>query len=101
MMLGQVIDRLGDEAFATEAMIALDDLTLLAEIDQAARDFEETPAVYAAGAARRFAGHASDDDWLALMTAMDRADDPGTACLKHMLVWSLRHDAAPCGCHHA
>jgi hypothetical protein len=101
MMLGQVIERLGDEVFAAETLIALGDLALLAEIDSAAAEFDETPATYAAGAARRFTGHASDDDWLALMTAMERAEDPGAACLKQMLVWSLRHDAAPCGCEHA
>ncbi|MGE0421711.1 MAG: hypothetical protein AB7O88_05585 [Reyranellaceae bacterium] len=101
MMLGQVIERLGDEAFAAETLFALGDLALLAQIDSAATDFGETPAIYAAGAARRFASHASDDDWLALMTAMERADDPGAACLKQMLTWSLRHDAAPCGCNHA
>lgn len=101
MMLGQVIERLGDEAFAAEAMIGLGDLALLVEIDAAAEAFDETRAVYAAGAARRFASHASDDDWLALMTAMERALDPGTACLKHMLAWSLRHDSQPCGCNHA
>ena len=28
------------------------------------------------------------------MTARERARDAGTACLKHMLEWSLRHDAA-------
>ncbi len=101
MMLGEVIERLDDEAFATESMIALNDLTLLAEIDRAARDAEETPAIYAAGAARRFASQASDDDWLALMSAVARADDPGVACLRRMLLWSLRYDAAACGCAHA
>lgn len=100
MLLGQVIERLGDESFAAEAMIALGDLALMARIDAAAEDFEETPAIYAAGAARRFASHASDDDWLALMTAMERAEDPGAACLKQMLAWSLRHDASACDCHH-
>ena len=101
MMLGQMIERLGDEVFAAEAMIALGDLALMVEIDTAARSFEETPAAFAAFAARSFASRASDDDWLALMTAMERAEDPGTACLKQMLVWSLRHDASPCGCNHA
>lgn len=98
MMLGEVIERLDDEAFATESMIALNDLALLAEVDRAARDAEETPAIYAAGAARRFASHATDDDWLALMSAVARADDPGVACLKRMLLWSLRQEAAACGC---
>jgi hypothetical protein len=27
------------------------------------------------------------------MTALERADDSGEACLRHMLAWSLRHDA--------
>jgi hypothetical protein len=101
MMLGQMIERLGDEGFAAEAMIAIGDLALMVEVDAAARSFEETPAAYAAFAARSFAGHASDDDWLALMTAMERAEDPGTACLKQMLVWSLRHDSQTCECNHA
>ncbi len=101
MTLGRMIERLDDEGFATEAMIALDDLALLAEIDRAARDLEETPAIYAADAARRFAAHATDDDWLALMTAASHAEDPGVACLKRMLLWSLRQDAAACGCSRA
>lgn len=101
MMLGQVIERLGDDAFAAETMIAMGDLALLIEVDSAARAFDETPGRYAAGAARRFAAHGSDDDWLALMTAMERSEDPGTACLKQMLAWSLRHDSSPCACHHA
>ena len=52
---------------------------------------------------RRFADFADDEDWLALMTALERAPDPGAACLRQMLAWSLRHDAkndgaSACGC---
>jgi hypothetical protein len=100
MTLGRMIERLDDEAFAGETMIALDDLALLAEIDRAADAFDETPAIYASGAARRFAAHADDDDWLALMNAAARAEDPGVACLREMLRWSLRHEAVACGCGH-
>jgi hypothetical protein len=92
MLLGQLLERLGDEAIAAEALIALADLPLVAEIENAGRPFGETADVYAAGAARRFATLASDEDWLSLMTALDRADDPGLACLRQMLVWSLRVD---------
>ena len=77
MLLGQVLERLGDETFAAETLVALEDL-----------------GEYASGASRRFAQSASDEDWLALMTDLERADDAGTACLKHMLEWSLRHEAA-------
>jgi len=100
MLLGQVIERLVDEGFASEALLALGDLPLLVDVEAAGRKEGISAAVYAAAAARRFASQAADDDWLALMTALERADDPGTACLRQMLVWSLRVDAAAptCGC---
>ena len=94
MILGHVLERLGDESFATETLIALEDLALMVEVETVSQNFGETLGQYAAGASRRFAQLASDDDWLALMTALERADDGGTACLKHMLAWSLRQDAA-------
>lgn len=93
MLLGQVLERLGDEAFAAETLVSLNDLALMVQVEAAGRQFGEDIGVYAAGASRRFAHHASDDDWLALMTALERADDSGEACLRHMLAWSLRHDA--------
>ena len=95
MLLGQVLERLGDDAFCVETLLTLGDLPLLAEIEAAGSAFGESAAAYACGAARRFAGQASDEDWLALMTALQRADDAGATCLRHMLVWSLRHDAEP------
>lgn len=98
MLLGQILERLGDEAVAAETLIALNDLPLFTEIEAAGRPFGETAPTYAVGAARRFVQQASDDDWLALMTALDRADDPGMACLRQMLVWSLRADKAGSGC---
>jgi hypothetical protein len=93
LLLGQVLERLGDEVFAAEALVALQDLPLMVEVEAAGRSFGESPGEYAVGAARRFAAFASDEDWLALMTALERADDAGAACLKHMLAWSLRHEA--------
>ena len=94
MVLGEVLERLGDEAFAVETLVVLEDLKLMVEVEAAGRPFGEDIGEYAAGASRRFAQLASDEDWLALMTALERAPDAGTACLKHMLEWSLRHDAA-------
>ncbi len=107
MVLGQVLERLGDEAFAAETLVALEDLKLMVQVEAAGRPFGEGIGEYAAGASRRFAQLASDEDWLALMTALERAEDAGTACLKHMLEWSLRHDAespdegcgGACTCH--
>jgi hypothetical protein len=93
MLLGVVLERLGDEVFAAETLIALEDLPLMVEVGAAGRQFGESIGEYASGASRRFAALASDEDWLSLMTTLERADDAGMACLKHMLDWSLRHDA--------
>lgn len=109
MLLGQVLQRLGDEAFAAEALLAMGDLPLIVEVDAMGETFGESLPAYAVGASRRFAAFASDEDWLGLMTALERADDPGAACLRHMLAWSLKRDrdndwndrggtAKACGC---
>jgi hypothetical protein len=98
MLLGQMIQHLSDDAFAAEALLSLGDLPLLVDGEAACREQETSAVAYASTAARRFADHASDEDWLALMTALERADDPGAACLRQMLVWSLRKESASCGC---
>jgi hypothetical protein len=102
MLLGQVLNRLGEEAFAAETLIALHDLPLMVEVEATCKRFGEDCGAYAAGATRRFTTLASDDDWLALMTALERAPDPGAACLHHMLNWSLKRDRDDrrhdCGC---
>lgn len=102
MLLGHLLQRLGDEAFAAETLVGLDDLPLLAEIERVRERFGESLPAYAAGATRRFAALASNEDWLALMTALERSADPGVACLRHMLAWSLARDSedheSGCGC---
>jgi hypothetical protein len=102
MLLGQVLQQLGDAAFAAETLIGLDDLPLLADLETMREQFDESAPDYVIGAVRRFAYFASDDDWLALTTALERSDDPGAACLRNILAWSLRHDrehaSHACGC---
>jgi hypothetical protein len=95
MLLGQVLDRLGDESIATETLLGLDDLPLMVDVEATGQRFDESAPVYAANAVRRFAAFAGDQDWLALMTALEREADPGAACLRHMLRWSLRQDSDP------
>jgi hypothetical protein len=95
MILGHVLDRLGDEAFAAETLVAMGDLPLMVAVQATGERLGEAASAYAVNAVRRFSAFADDEDWLALMTALDRADDPGATCLRHMLAWSLRHD---CDC---
>lgn len=102
MLLGQVLERLGDEAVAAETLVGMGDLPLMVEVQTVGGTFGESVPAYAVGATHRFAAFATDDDWLALMTALERADNPGAACLRHMLAWSLKRDRAneeqACGC---
>ena len=94
MQLGQIIRDLSTEATADEALLACGDLALVARVGTVALRYDETVGEYAAGAVRRFANLASSEDWLALMNAIERADEPGLRCLTHMLHWSLKRDEA-------
>lgn len=100
MLLGSLIRHLTDASRATEALLALDDLRLLARVGEAARAEGSAAGDYAAAAVRRFADQAGDEDWLALMNALEGADDPGAACLRTMIGWALRTDQPSC-CGHA
>ena len=95
MQLGDLIRDLDDDAHASELLCASGEVVLLARVNEAASRFDENAGEYVNGAVRRFANLANDDDWLALMNKVERADDPAVACLVHMVGWSLNHDAAP------
>lgn len=94
MTLGDLITQLNNEVDAANALEALGDLALFAAVATAGDRYGEAPGTYVANASRRFADRASDDDWLSLMTAMERAPDPGRAALERMLRWSLAQDDA-------
>lgn len=94
MQLGTLMTQLENDAQAGAALEAMGDLVLFARVEAMGACHDETPAEYLANAARRYAGRASDEDWLALMTAIERADDPGRAVLAQILTWALNKDAA-------
>jgi hypothetical protein len=95
MQLGDLIRGLDDDAYASEVLAASGNVVLMARVHETAERFEENAGEYVSGAVRRFANLAGDDDWLALMTAAERAEDPAVACLVHMIGWSLKADSAP------
>lgn len=94
MNLGTLIDALEDEGYATDALDAIGDVVLLAKVHAMRVVHDETPGEYVANASRRFASRASDEDWLALMNTMERADIPGRAAIAHMVQWAVTADAA-------
>lgn len=94
MLLGTLMDRLASEDDAAAALETLGDIVLFAEVQAMGERYDEGPGEYVANAAHRFAAVAGDEDWLNLMTVMERSDDPARAALERMLRWSLKRDAA-------
>ncbi len=90
MMLGDVLGRLNDEGEATEVILGLDDLRLLAAMRQRAEAEGLDLAAYVRGAVQRYAAEASDEEWTTLMSVIGRAADPGLACVKRALENALR-----------
>jgi hypothetical protein len=84
MQLGDIIRSFSEDAAASEALLACNDIVLFARVGE-----------YASGAVRRFANLAGSEDWLGLMNVVERIDDPGTGCLVYMVNWSLKKDETP------
>lgn len=95
MQLGALIANLEDEADAAAALEALNDLVLFAEVQAAGARFDEGPGEYLSNAVRRYASTASDEDWLQLMTLIERSTDPARSALQFMLRWALAQDSLP------
>ena len=102
MLLGDVIAALRDEAVARETLVGLDDLALMLRVEAAAAACDLGPGEFAADAVALFSSDASDEDWVSLIGAMGKTDDPGRVCLKRMLEFALRPQPAghgqACGC---
>ncbi len=94
MLLGEIMNQLKVEDTAATALAALGDIVLIAEIDEIRIAHDESRGSYVAGAAQRFTRIASDDDWLKLMTALERSDAPAATCLTTMVRWSIARDLA-------
>lgn len=95
MLLGDLLARFRDETIATEIVLGCGDLVLIAGLMEQAQINGQTLGSYAAGAVRRYAADASDEEWVTLMGALGRAEDPGTVCMRrafdHVLQEDRRH----------
>lgn len=94
MLLGNLLARFDDETVASQTILRVGGLALMAALCERAAAEGETVGSYAAGVVRRFAAEASDETWITLMGAMARAEDPGAMCLKYALAHNLMHDEA-------
>lgn len=93
MLLGTMMSALRDEDVASATLLELGDIILAARVEEARDAHGESIGEYVSGAVQRFALLAKDEDWLGLMTTLERSDNPAGACLTRMLSWSLARDA--------
>ncbi|MEX2319590.1 MAG: hypothetical protein WD626_07030 [Bauldia sp.] len=95
MLLGDVIRQLEDETIATETVLRIGDLGLLAEMEASAEEAGVSLGTFAAWAIRQYADNAAADEWTTLMGALDRSEDPGVTCLQRAFGYVLAGQVAP------
>lgn len=92
MTLGTLLSQLESERDIAGFLEGSGDVLLLRRVAECASTFDETPEEYAVFALRRFSSQASSDDWLALMTAMEKSARPAQAAIATMIDWAIRAD---------
>jgi hypothetical protein len=91
MLLGDLLTRFADETIAAETIVGLGDLSLMARLSEQAEANGMSLGAYAAGAMRRYAAEASEEEWVTLMGLLRRAPDPGAVCLQRAFAHVLGH----------
>ena len=92
MLLSDVLARFDAPSFAEETVLSLCDLNLLARMRTEAETEGESLGEFARNAVRRFAAQASDEEWVTLIGALARTDDPGSVCLTFALKRAVAHE---------
>jgi hypothetical protein len=82
MLLGDLIARLEDETFAAETLLSIGDLSLTAEVIDAAAREGVTTGEYVVACVGHFANQASDQEWVTLVGQMGKSDAPGQVFLR-------------------
>jgi hypothetical protein len=85
-MLGRLIAALDDPQVAAGLVAALDDPRLRSRMAAAARAAGQPETALVASAVRSFLDTASDDLWTQLIGIMNRAEDPGLAAMRAILL---------------
>jgi hypothetical protein len=93
MTLGTILARLDDDAVVQEALASIEDIVLLARLRSAADAAHEPLGSFAAAMVGQFVQHGNDEQWLALMTAANRAQDPAASVLRRILLETLPGEA--------
>ena len=84
MLLGDLLARFEDETFALETILS-SGLALLTETQARAKASGLEIGDYLSQVLRSYGDSATNEEWITLMGAMNRADDPGAVYLKRAL----------------
>jgi len=84
MLLGDLLARFEDETFALETILS-GGLGLLAETHARAKASGLDLGSYLSQALCYYGDSAANEEWITLMGAMNRSDDPGAVYLKRAL----------------
>jgi hypothetical protein len=93
MLLGDLLASFEDDGLAAEIALRVGDLATLNRMRQQADANGISVGEYAQSAVRRFADGATDEEWVSLIGAMGRTDDPGAVCLQRAFAYVTRADA--------
>ncbi len=94
-MLGDILHRLNDETAALEALLGAGDVTLVAAARERAAAEGVDLATCVAQTVQRYAAQASDEEWITLIGALNRAPDPGAAYLRRAFACALSFGQQP------
>lgn len=93
-MLGDILSDI-ERTSGSDGMVALlDDLVLLAKVNEAATQRGVDAESYVISAIRNFEREASGEDWTTLISALAAGDNPGVTCVKRMIERAVMKDSA-------
>ncbi len=92
MLLDDLLAEIEQASAAGSAVALLDDLVLVARVNEAAAHRSMQAEAYVISAVRRFEREASDADWTTRISAVTAGTNPGSACLRRMVEHVLKQD---------
>jgi hypothetical protein len=98
IILGDILGQFDNPSVIAATLKQFGDPGLLAQAEEKAGAHGETLGDYASASAQLFSSQARDDDWVAMMAAIGRAEDPGAACLRRMLEWAISREVKTESC---
>ena len=87
--LGEILDQLHDRNEVYGLLRESGNATLVAKLDEKARDTADDPCGVALKAVHAFTNRADDESWVKLIGCIQGSQSPAGACLGEMITWSM------------